>query len=141
MGYQKQDIQLDTFANILEVLNKLSRKTGLRFDIEVKRPPNADRWTCSLTFDGNDPTAEHNADLCLFLERYAEERERLETYWSDPAYFDRWFDQELAYYAGVRLLDKEQEDLTPEERLKRRNELIKGHMEEARKVASESGEQ
>ena len=129
MGYQKQDIQLDTFANILEVLNKLSRKTGLQFDIEVKRPPNADRWTCSLTFDGNDPTAEHNADLCLFLERYAEERERLETYWSDPAYFDRWFDQELAYYAGVRLLDKEQEDLTPEERLKRRNELIKGHME------------
>ena len=61
---------------------------------------------------------------CRFLERFAEERERVETYWTDQAYFDRWFDQELAYYAGVKLPDKEQEDLTPEERLKRRNELI-----------------
>lgn len=130
MGYQKQDIRLDTFADVLEVLDKLSKKTSLRFDIEVRRPPNAARWTCSLTFDGNDPTAEHNADLCLFLERYAEERERLESYWTDPAYFDRWFDQELAYYSGVKLQDKEPEDLTPEERLKRRNELIRRSAEE-----------
>jgi hypothetical protein len=26
--------------------------------------------------------------------RFAEERERVETYWTDQAYFDRWFDQE-----------------------------------------------
>ena len=107
MGYKRQEIRLES----------------------VKRPPNAEGWTCSLTFDGNDQTAEHNPDLCLFLERFAEERERVETYWTDQAYFDRWFDQELAYYAGVKLPDKEQEDLTPEERLKRRNELI-GHIAE-----------
>ena len=81
------------------------------------------------SFDGNDQKAEHNSDLCLFLERFAEERKRVETYWTDQAYFDRWFDQELAYYADVKLLDKEPEDLTPEERLKRRNELI-GHSAE-----------
>ena len=129
MGYKRQEIRLESFADVLEALNELNGKAGIRFNIDVKRPPNAEGWTCSLTFDGNDQTAEHNADLCLFLERFAEERERVETYWTDQAYFDRWFDQELAYYAGVKLPDKEQEDLTPEERLKRRNELI-GHIAE-----------
>ena len=35
----------------------------------------------------------------------------------------------MAYYAGVKLPDKEPENLAPEERLKRRNELI-GHSAE-----------
>ena len=109
MGYKRQEIRLESFADVLEALNELNKKAGIR---------------------GNDQTAEHNSDLCLFLERFAEERERVETYWTDQAYFDRWFDQELAYYAGVKLPDKEQEDLTPEERLKRRNELIGRSAEE-----------
>ncbi len=63
-------------------------------------------------------------------ERFAEERERVETCWTDQAYFDRWFDQKLTYYAGVKFPDKEQEDLTTEERLKRRNKLIGRNTEE-----------
>ena len=130
MGYKRQEIRLESFADVLEALNELNKKAGIRFKIDVKRPPNAEGWTCSLTFDGNDQTAEHNSDLCLFLERFAEEQERVETYWTDQAYFDRWFDQELAYYTGVKLPDKEPEDLTPEERMKRRNELIGQSAEE-----------
>ena len=57
------------------------------------------------------------------MERFAEERERLETYWSDQDYFDHWFDKELAYYATVSLPDKEIVALTEEERLSRRNEI------------------
>ena len=123
IGYEKREAQLNTLADVLSVLHSLNKKDGLRFDVEVNRPPKTKEWTCSLRFDGNDASAEHNADLCLFLERFAEERERLETYWIDQDYFDHWFDKELAYYAAVELPDKETVVLSEEERLNRRNEL------------------
>ncbi len=123
IGYEKREAQLNTLADVLSFLHSLNKKDGLRFDVEVNRPPKTKEWTCSLRFDGNDASAEHNADLCLFLERFAEERERLETYWIDQDYFDHWFDKELAYYAAVELPDKETVVLSEEERLNRRNEL------------------
>ena len=123
IGYEKREAQLNTLADVLRFLHSLNKKDGLRFDVEVNRPPKIKEWTCSLRFDGNDASAEHNADLCLFLERFAEERERLETYWIDQDYFDHWFDKELAYYAAVELPDKETVVLSEEERLNRRNEL------------------
>ena len=123
IGYEKREAQLNTLADVLRFLHSLNKKDGLRFDVEVNRPPKTKEWTCSLRFDGNDASAEHNADLCLFLERFAEERERLETYWIDQDYFDHWFDKELAYYAAVELPDKETVVLSEEERLNRRNEL------------------
>ena len=123
IGYEKREAQLNTLADVLRFLHSLNKKDGLRFDVEVNRTPKTKEWTCSLRFDGNDASAEHNADLCLFLERFAEERERLETYWIDQDYFDHWFDKELAYYAAVELPDKETVVLSEEERLNRRNEL------------------
>lgn len=123
IGYEKREAQLNTLADVLSFLHSLNKKDGLRFDVEVNRPPKTKEWTCSLRFDGNDASAEHNADLCLFLEGFAEERERLETYWIDQDYFDHWFDKELAYYAAVELPDKETVVLSEEERLNRRNEL------------------
>lgn len=129
MGYEKQDHHLNTLSDVLAFLNDLNNKDGIRFNIEVRRPPRADEWTCALSFNGNDHSAEHNADLCLFLERFADERENLETYWTDQAYYDQWLDRELAYYARIMLRDKEQETLTLEERLRRRNELIEKQME------------
>ena len=123
IGYEKTPVLLDTLADVLNFLHSLNKKEDIRFDIVVNRPPQSKEWNCSLRFNGNDTSAEHNADLCLFLERFAEERERLETYWTDQDYFDHWFDKELAYYATVGLSDKEPIALTEEERLRRRNEL------------------
>lgn len=140
IGYQKQEIRLDTLADVLFVLNELNKKAGLRFDIDVKRPPHFDEWSCALRFDGKS-SAEHNADLCLFLERYAGERERLETYWTDQDDFDHWFEKELAYYAETSLPDREVEVLTNEERLKRRIELDRQMMEAKKKAAEENGDQ
>lgn len=140
IGYQKQEIRLDTLADVLFVLNELNKKAGLRFDIDVKRPPHFDEWSCALRFNGKS-NAKHNADLCLFLERYAGERERLETYWTDQDDFDHWFEKELAYYAETSLPDREVEVLTNEERLKRRIELDRQMMEAKKKAAEENGDQ
>ena len=72
----------------------------------------------------------YNADLCLILERFAAEREKLETYWSDQEYFDHWLDRELAYYADKVLTNREVEVLTNEERIRRLTELDRQKMEE-----------
>ena len=133
MGYQKKDLHLDSFSDILLVLFELNRKAGLRFEIDVKRPPRTEEWSCSIRFNGNEPSAQHNADLCLFLERFSEERERLETYWIDQDYFDYWFEQELAYYTNIKLENKQTEILTIEERLLKRNALDQKMMNERKK--------
>ena len=139
IGYQKQEIRIETLSDVLFVLNELNKKAGIRFDIDVKRPPHFDEWTCALRFNGNDSEAEHNADLCLFLERFANERLRLDTYWTDQEDFDRWFERQLAYYATASLPNKEVEIMTAEERLKRRIELDR-EMIEAKRYAAKDGD-
>ena len=141
IGYKKQELRLDTLSDVLFVLNELNKKAGIRFDIDVRRPPHHDEWTCAIRFDGKDQNAPHNADLCLFMERYADERERLETYWIGQESFDRWFEQELAYYANDKLQDKEIEELSDIERIQRRNDLDRKRMDEMKKAAEEGGDQ
>ena len=130
IGYEKQELRLDSLADVLYVLNELNKKAGLRFEIDVRRPPHFEEWTCALVFNGSSTTAMYNADLCLILERFAAEREKLETYWSDQEYFDHWLDRELAYYADKVLTNREVEVLTNEERIRRLTELDRQKMEE-----------
>lgn len=130
IGYKKQDLRLESLADVIFVLNELYKKAGLHFNIEVKRPPRYDEWTCSLIFDGKNTEAEYNQDLCLFLERYARERLCLETYFTSQEFFDRWLDMELAYYSSTMLSDKPVEKLTTTERLQRRNALCYQQAEE-----------
>ena len=141
IGYQKPDIQLNSLSDVISVLYQLNKKAGLRFEVEVKRPPHYDEWTCALKFDGHDPSAKQNQDLCLILENFKNERRKLETYWTDQAAFDLWIEKELAYYADTKLEDREVEVLTPMERIQRRNELDRQMLEEMKKAAEENGSQ
>ena len=141
IGYQKPDIQLNSLSDVISVLYQLNKKAGLRFEVEVKRPPHYDEWTYSLKFDGHDTSAKQNQDLCLILENFKNERRKLETYWTDQAAFDLWIEKELAYYADAKLEDREVEVLTPMERIQRRNELDRQMLEEMKKAAEESGSQ
>ena len=97
IGYQKPEIQLNSLSDVIAVLYQLNKKAGIRFEIDVQRPPHSEEWSCSLKFKGNDQSAEMNNSLCLILEEFRDEREKLETYWTDPESFDRWIEKELAY--------------------------------------------
>ena len=141
IGYKKPDIQLDSLSDVIAVLYQLNKKADLRFEIDVKRPPHHDEWTCSLKFNGHDHASEMNSALCLILENFRDEREKLETYWTDQAAFDLWIEKELAYYAGAKLADREVEVLTTMERIQRRNELDRQMLEEMKKAAEKSGSQ
>ena len=87
IGYQKPEIQLDSLSDVIAVLYQLNKKAGIRFEIDVQRPPHSEEWSCSLKFKGNDRSAEMNDSLCLILEEFRNEREKLETYWSDQESF------------------------------------------------------
>lgn len=141
IGYRRPRIELNSLADVIVALYQLNKKAGIRFEIDVKRPPHYDEWTCSLRFDGKNHDAEFNADLCLFLEEFRNERERVETYWSDPESFDDWIERKLAYYSGTKLAEREVEVLSTMERLQRRNELDRQMMEQQKKTAGESGSQ
>ena len=78
-----------------------------------------------------------NDSLCLILEEFRDEREKLETYWTDQESFDRWIEKELAYYADAKLQDKEVEVLSDLERIQRRNELDRQMLEKMKKAAEE----
>ena len=83
IGYRKPEIQLNSLSDVIAVLYQLNKKAGLRFEIDVQRPPQSEDWTCSLRFDGNNRLADMNSSLCLILENFRDEREKLETYWTD----------------------------------------------------------
>ena len=141
IGYQRPSIELNTISDVLTVLYQLNKKAGLRFEIDVKRPPHYDEWTCSLRFDGHNKDAEFNADLCLILEDFAHERQMVETYWSDPKSFDAWLERKLAYYSSANLVDREVEVLSNMERIQRRNELDRLMLEQKKKAAEDNGSQ
>lgn len=141
IGYRKPEIQLDSLSDVIAVLYQLNKKAGLRFDIDVNRPPQSKDWTCSLKFDGNNHSADMNSSLCQILESFRDEREKLETYWTDQAAFDLWIEKELAYYANVKLADREVEKLTTMERIQRRNAFDRQMLEEMKKATEESGSQ
>ncbi len=97
LGYKAETIkpEITTFADVVAMLFELEKITGLKFDIDVKRPPRNDNWECSLKFDGKAKT-DFNADMCLFLEDWKDAKEDC----SQEAY-EEWKDKTLAYYSRL----------------------------------------
>ena len=84
-----------------------------------------------ITMAGNVPlhsmantTASENADMCLFLEEFNEKREEYASYALTAQAYQNLKDKTLAYYANTTLSEKEVEELTEDEQIKRRNALL-----------------
>ena len=105
LGYKTETVkpQITTFADVAVMLFELEKVTGLKFEIDIKRPPRDDNWECSIKFDGKAKT-ELNADMCLFLEDWADAREN----YSKEQYAD-WKDKTLAYYSRVTVTEQTDE--------------------------------
>lgn len=113
----------DRFGNRLDYICSLG-DTKFFFRIDVKRPPEHNNWECSITFNGKDMSASENADMCLFLEEFNENREEYASYQHTAKSYQNWKDKTLAYYSTIPLSEKEQEELSEEERIKRRNAIL-----------------
>ncbi len=121
IGYKTQEKPLANMSDVMQFLFQLDQMQELGFRIDVKRPPEHDGWECSITFNGKDLSASENADMCLFLEEFKENRDEYASYQKNQKSYQDWKDKTLAYYSSVPLSEKEQEELTEEERIRRRN--------------------
>ncbi len=110
LGYEVNTAPIRSMADVMDFLFQLDRVATLKFDIDVQKPPRSNEWTCSIRFNGKAPNAEHNADMCLFLEQWEDMREDLHSGAIPYAKLQKWQDQTIAYYAGAAV-----ERVEPEE--------------------------
>ena len=113
-----------SLADVLGFLFELEKVSNLNFNIDVKKPPRSEEWECSISFKGKDLEADYNADMCLFLEEWENERQEVQSYTHSQATYRKWQDQTLAYYASCGLESNEPEELSEEERIEKRNAYL-----------------
>ncbi len=123
LGYETRNTGIRNMADIMDFLFKLEQVNGLQFHIDVKRPPRNGSWECSIAFDGK-ANAPHNADICLFLEDWEEQRDDVRTYAHTQSQYAKWKEQTLAYYAATPVSSTQPEELDEETRIKLRNEYL-----------------
>ena len=123
LGYESSTTQIRTLSDVMDFLFKLETVEGIDFKIDVQKPPRRKQWECSISFDGKS-MAEFNADMCLFLEQWEDERSELRAYNSTQAAYKRWREQTLAYYSANAVKCTEPEELDRDELIARRTELL-----------------
>lgn len=127
LGYKSETGELHSLADVMDFLFKLENVKGIDFSIGVKKPPHCEKWECSITFNGQQG-AEFNSDLCLFLERWAEERENFRTYFSSLDSYSRWKAETIAYYSNSQLESDEPQPLDYETLMKKRKEYLEAEL-------------
>lgn len=124
LGYEAREAPIHTLADIMSFFFEMEKASTLDFSIEINRPPHQREWTGAIKFAGKSANAESNADMCLFLEAWQNERESYRTYEHDLSAYNDWKEQNLSYYAVTPLDMVEPEELDEDERLKRRNAYL-----------------
>lgn len=124
LGYEAHTEPIRTLADIMSFLFQLENVEGLDFAIDVKKPPRNPQWTGTISFNGKAQSAALNADMCLFLEQWEEERDDVRSYQSTQSAYSDWKEQNLAYYAATQVKISQPEELDSEERIEKRNEFL-----------------
>lgn len=123
LGYEANTAPIRSLADIMGFLFQLEQVAGISFDIDVKKPPRSKEWQCAISFNGK-ASADFNTDLCLFLEDWESQRDDIRDFQSTQAAYQKWQEQTLAYYAATSVECVQPEELSDEERIKRRNAYL-----------------
>jgi len=123
LGYEANTAPIRSLADIMGFLFQLEQVVGISFDIDVKKPPRSKEWQCAISFNGK-ASADFNTDLCLFLEDWESQRDDIRAFQSTQAAYQKWQEQTLAYYAATSVECVQPEELSDEERIKRRNAYL-----------------
>ena len=123
LGYESSTTQIRTLSDVMDFLFKLETVEGIDFKIDVQKPPRSKRWECSISFDGKS-TAEFNADICLFLEQWEEERSELRAYNSTQAACQHRSRGAQPHYAANAVKCTEPEELDRDERIAKRTAFL-----------------
>lgn len=123
LGYESNTKEIKSLADIMDFLFKLETVAGLDFAVKTEKPPRSKKWECSISFDGKS-ASDFNADMCLFLEQWQEERDSIRSFSSSLESYNKWKEKTLAYYAASTVTLEEPEELDPETRSKLRTEYL-----------------
>ena len=123
LGYEANTAPIRSLADIMGFLFQLEQVTGISFDIDVKKPPRSKEWQCAISFNGK-ASSDFNTDLCLFLEDWESLRDDIRAFQSTQAAYQKWQEQTLAYYAATSVECVQPEELSDEERAKKRNAYL-----------------
>lgn len=123
LGYEANIAPIRSLADIMGFLFQLEQVAGISFDIDVKKPPRSKEWQCAISFNGK-ASADFNTDLCLFLEDWESQRDDIRAFQSTQAAYQKWQEQTLAYYAATSVECVQPEELSDEERIRRRNAYL-----------------
>ena len=75
LGLDDENRLLEKLSDVVRFVFELDKTNELKFNIDVKKPPNHDGWECSITFDGKNQEGKLNTDFCLFLEEFEKMRD------------------------------------------------------------------
>ena len=129
VGYDSSHIKTETLSDVLAFFFEIDKKRELSYDIGIKKVGKDGKWQCSFIFNGEDTEAMHNADLCIVMETFRNNRDAIKTYWMDYEAYDAWEAMKLEYYSKCTLTDKEREVLQGTDLIKKRNELDRQKVE------------
>ena len=104
--YSTSNIEVTCVADLINFLFQLDDKQEVHFDLDIKKPKEDGKWSCSIVFDGQDKEHKYNSSICLILEDYENHRDLLETDWISKKSYTEWQEKKLAYYSDSLLTDK-----------------------------------
>ena len=125
IGYDTSHIKAETLSDVLAFFFEIDRKNEISYNMEIKRVGKDGKWQCSFTFDGQDTEAMYNADFCIVMETFLNNREALKTYWMDYEAYQAWEDMKIESYSKCTLTDKVYEKLDRQKLQKLREEEAK----------------
>ena len=132
IGYKPSFIKLESIADVMAFLLELNRKDELRFEIELNKDDDGQKKV-ALTFDAASTSAVFNSVLYDMMEELKINREAFEEYWINYETYKLWENQAVLKHGTAFLHDKEQEQISDEELVKRRNALFDKKLNEMRK--------
>lgn len=132
IGYDTFHIKAETLSDVLAFFFEIDRKNEISYNMEIKRVGKDGKWQCSFTFDGQDTEAMYNADFCIVMETFLNNREALKTYWMDYEAYQAWEDMKIESYSKCTLTDKVYEKLDRRTFIERRNELDRQKLQKLR---------
>ena len=106
----------------------MKKEIGFKIIVEDKFPndieTNENKWNAKLVFYGNDKEHPFNADVCNILKELSDNLFDLESYSITKDQFDSMKNKSVEYYS-LALTQKEFEELSRDEILKKRIEYLK----------------
>ena len=105
LGHETSVAPIRSMGVLVEFLFRMEELSDISFSIDVKKPPRHDDWVGSITFNGYDHAAECNAQLCLFMEHWKEEREAFMNGRQSSKSYELWKSQMVARYAAAKFKD------------------------------------